>query len=1028
MASRTVSVELVADVGRYQSAMTKAATATRAIGTEATTAGAKAQRGFDMAGRGATLLAGVVAGGLVVSLKGAVDAAAEAEQSIGGVQAVFKGYAKSVIADSKEADRALGLSANSYRELATVIGSQMKNAGVPMEQLAQRTEGIIQIGADLAAQFGGSTQEAVQALSSAFRGELDPIERYGISLSAARVAAKAVELGLADSTTTLDQNAKAMATLAIITEQSADAQGAFARESDTAAGRAQRAAASWENLKVAIGDELLPAWSSLVDVLGNDVVPALGVVVSAGGDVLRFVADLPGPLQAAAVAGVAWAVAGGRILDVMRPMGGLVGGLRGTWSSFNEALGYAKANGDGLSTVLRSVGDTAGGAVSGGLARFARAIGPELGVGLAVAAIATLVDALHDGTVASERAQTAQRGLSDALRETGGVIDENVRRQAQQALIQNDMIDLLDEAGVSARDAVNGLLGNADAYDRVTNALNRYAATNPDTVLGATGIAAAEAAVNYSHIATATEDAAEQTEYFAGETTEAAEAAGNAAPALGETASRFDSIAEAVSAAKKETEQYKLALDILTGANVSVIEVESAYQAALAEAAGAVDDLAGAVLDASGQLNLQSEAGREASDVLLGVRDSGNQLIATMIQQGATQEEVMETDRQLRESFIRSAQQMGISRQAAEDLADQILGIPEERETEIRADTSQAARAVLDLQSQIDGLRGKTVTVKVVTDRAALAVYAAQNGMQTVGGYAGGGYTGPGGKYEPAGVVHRGEVVWSQDDVAAHGGPQRVDRMRRARGYADGGIVVDIDNSDLRSAIQSATDLMAKSLYEPGTGMVAALNWAKSQVGKPYLWGGAGPGGYDCSGFMSALTNVIKGRSPYSRLGSTASFPWSGFAPGYGMFTIGSTKNAGGGIGHMAGTLMGVNVESAGGVGVRVGASARGANSPLFGTRAHLAMASGGLIGEPVSGVGAWSGRSYSFAERGDEVVIPRSREFGGGFGGRGGGAITVTSGPVHVYLDGEEWRGMARVEAETVVDDGFNYLSTQLS
>jgi len=58
------------------------------------------------------------------------------------------------------------------------------------------------------------------------------------------------------------------------------------------------------------------------------------------------------------------------------------------------------------------------------------------------------------------------------------------------------------------------------------------------------------------------------------------------------------------------------------------------------------------------------------------------------------------------------------------------------------------------------------------------------------GGFAQGGYTGAGGKYEPAGVVHRGEVVWSQSDVARAGGVGVVEGMRRGlRGYADGGVV-----------------------------------------------------------------------------------------------------------------------------------------------------------------------------------------------------------------------------------------------
>lgn len=50
-----------------------------------------------------------------------------------------------------------------------------------------------------------------------------------------------------------------------------------------------------------------------------------------------------------------------------------------------------------------------------------------------------------------------------------------------------------------------------------------------------------------------------------------------------------------------------------------------------------------------------------------------------------------------------------------------------------------------------------------------------------------GGFTGPGGKYEPAGIVHKGEVVWSQADVARAGGVGAVEALRK--GYANGGPV-----------------------------------------------------------------------------------------------------------------------------------------------------------------------------------------------------------------------------------------------
>lgn len=53
-----------------------------------------------------------------------------------------------------------------------------------------------------------------------------------------------------------------------------------------------------------------------------------------------------------------------------------------------------------------------------------------------------------------------------------------------------------------------------------------------------------------------------------------------------------------------------------------------------------------------------------------------------------------------------------------------------------------------------------------------------------------GGYTGPGAKHQPAGIVHKGEVVYSQDDVRRHGGAARVDAIRRGLpGFANGGVV-----------------------------------------------------------------------------------------------------------------------------------------------------------------------------------------------------------------------------------------------
>lgn len=81
---------------------------------------------------------------------------------------------------------------------------------------------------------------------------------------------------------------------------------------------------------------------------------------------------------------------------------------------------------------------------------------------------------------------------------------------------------------------------------------------------------------------------------------------------------------------------------------------------------------------------------------------------------------------------------------------------------------------------------------------AALQVVAASSGTSAASsafgfldlGFDSGGYTGPGGKKEPAGIVHKGEVVWSQDDVRRAGGASVVEALRKGvRQFDMGGIV-----------------------------------------------------------------------------------------------------------------------------------------------------------------------------------------------------------------------------------------------
>ncbi|WP_326768870.1 hypothetical protein OG978_33880 [Streptomyces sp. NBC_01591] len=116
-----------------------------------------------------------------------------------------------------------------------------------------------------------------------------------------------------------------------------------------------------------------------------------------------------------------------------------------------------------------------------------------------------------------------------------------------------------------------------------------------------------------------------------------------------------------------------------------------------------------------------------------------------------------------------------------------------------------------------------------------------------------------------------------------------------------------------------------------GGGFKAGLKWARTQNGKAYQWGGNGNPSWDCSGLVSAVESVIRGQKPHRRW-ATGAFSGKTAPPGWVLngsspYRIGIT-NAG--VGHTAGTLNGVNVESRGGDGVVIGSRARAWNDSLF--------------------------------------------------------------------------------------------------
>lgn len=111
---------------------------------------------------GATALTGMVAK--------SVSAMGDLEQAVGGSEAVFGNYAKTIQEEAEKAYSSAGLSAEEYLATANKISSLMQGAGIKQAESVDLTTKAMQRASDVASIMGIDAMAAMEAITGAAKG------------------------------------------------------------------------------------------------------------------------------------------------------------------------------------------------------------------------------------------------------------------------------------------------------------------------------------------------------------------------------------------------------------------------------------------------------------------------------------------------------------------------------------------------------------------------------------------------------------------------------------------------------------------------------------------------------------------------------------------------------------------------------------------------------------------------------------------------------------------------------------------
>jgi len=234
----------------------------------------------DTAVKAAVGFAAFKGGQLVANFaRDAIDAGRDLQVNLNGLQSVFGDLTPGMVAFTKTTAN-IGLSMSAAAKASTFLGSVLKQSGFGIDEVAEQTQRLVRLAADLSLTFGYDVQESLLAMTALFRGEYDPIEKFGVAMKQNEIEGVKLDRGLEKLTGSAERLVDQQIRLELLYDRSSDSMGAYERQANTLRVAQDFLRASFANMQQILGAQMLPVVADLTNAL-IPLVETIGPILAA---------------------------------------------------------------------------------------------------------------------------------------------------------------------------------------------------------------------------------------------------------------------------------------------------------------------------------------------------------------------------------------------------------------------------------------------------------------------------------------------------------------------------------------------------------------------------------------------------------------------------------------------------------------------------------------------------------------------------------------------------------------------------